>query len=641
MVGPTLAESNAALRNQLDFLIRASRPPALASSEDLAFDVVVTYNEINRRHGTGVLVQKLFRDWPNLLTIRSVDTYGGSQSFGEFNLRLPALGMSRALIFETVSSWLRTTTVKRVFCVPWAADDVVTAIAVKEITNAELCTYIMDDQNITKGQIPDGVMREALVKSRLRLVISPEMRSAYQNKYDLKFWLLPPVVDHRLLGSPPTAATNGSHRGVMVGNVWSVQWLKLLRGVLRPSGIPVDWYSNDGFAWAKADPEELKQDGINLLAGMPEHELAHTLSQYDFAVIPTGTLDETDDNRWVAQLSLPTKVLFLLAAAQTPLIVVGNPKTAAAGFVTRFGVGATCDYDTGGFQSAVRYVTTPENRQTMRERSIRLAPAFSDLGIGAWLRQALEHAEPPDLKFEELFAPQPGQLLQHVEPPIPENIHYAYHAIYQGLRRLKMAGFAPDFVIDVGASTGVWSFSMQPLFPDARFILVEALASRYHPNGPEGWLARCHPEFELIEIAISDKPGRMAFQVSSDLYNSSCVQVSTVSAVEEVIDVDVTTLDQLAIERRITGRGLLKIDVQYAEHLVIDGGRRFIEQNVDAIAIELTLERVHPGIKTFSEMINLMTTLGFRYFDDVGGWRTPATGLLEQKDVLFVRQGLF
>jgi FkbM family methyltransferase len=639
MVGPTLAESTEALRRQLDFLIKSSRPPAPDSSEHAPFDIAITYHEINRRHGTGILIQKLLRDWSRLLTIRSVDTYGGGQLFGETDLRLPSLGMSRAQIFETVSSWLRAITVKRVVCVPWSAQEVLTAIAVKEITNADLCMYIMDDQNITQGQIPDDVMREALLKSRLRLVISPEMRAAYQNKYYLKFWLLPPVVDHRLVRSHPIPNPNGSGRGVMVGNVWSVQWLNLLRGLLRPSGISIDWYSNNGFAQANADPEELRQDGINLRSGLPEDELARTLSEYDFVVIPTGTLDETDDNRWVAQLSLPSKVPFIAATAQTPLIVVGNSKTAVARFAKHFGVGTACDYDPGSFQRAVRHVTTPENQQAMRERSRQLAPVFSDLGVGEWLREALEHAEPPDLKFERLFAPELGQLFQYVEAPVPPGIQYVYHDIYQGLRRLKIAGFKPDFVVEIGASDGIWSHSIRPLFPDARFILVEALASRYHPDGPEGFHRR-NPGFELVEIAISDKPGRMPFQVSSDLYSSSSLHVNEVSSVEEVIEIDVTTLDQLAAEQGIRGRGLLKIDVQYADHLVIAGGISFIKENVDAIAMKLILERAHPDMKTLPEIINLMTASGFRYFDDAGGWRTPATGLLKEKDVLFVRQGL-
>jgi hypothetical protein len=33
--------------------------------------------------------------------------------------------------------------------------------------------------------------------------------------------------------------------------------------------------------------------------------------------------------------------------------------------------------------------------------------------------------------------------------------------------------------------------------------------------------------------------------------------------------------------------------------------------------------------------------LGFRYYEDVGGWRSPCDGTLLQKDVLFVREQLF
>lgn len=40
-------------------------------------------------------------------------------------------------------------------------------------------------------------MRELLEKASLRLVIGPEMRDAYEEKYDMPFWVMPPVVaDH-------------------------------------------------------------------------------------------------------------------------------------------------------------------------------------------------------------------------------------------------------------------------------------------------------------------------------------------------------------------------------------------------------------------------------------------------------------
>ena len=54
--------------------------------------------------------------------------------------------------------------------------------------------YIMDDNNVASRGIPDDLMAELLENSALRLAISPELREAYQEKYRLKFWLLPPVV---------------------------------------------------------------------------------------------------------------------------------------------------------------------------------------------------------------------------------------------------------------------------------------------------------------------------------------------------------------------------------------------------------------------------------------------------------------
>ncbi len=330
----------------------------------------------------------------------------------------------------------------------------------------------------------------------------------------------------------------------------------------------------------------------------------------------------------------------MMASAHLPIIVIGNPAVAAARFVKRFEIGTTCEYTTQDFQRAVRQVTNLETQKTMRENAARIAPTFSDIGAADWLWESMEHGAPSNLKFENLLAPQSGDFVHYVDPPVPVGIYDDFHTIYQALRRLQAIGFAPDFVVDVGASTGIWSKTIKPLFPDARFVLVEALASRY-PLEAKQDLLRCCPGVELVEIALSNQAGRMSFQVSSDLYNSSLLRLNEASALSEIAQVEVTTLDRLAREKSISGHGLLKIDVQYAEHLVIEGGRDFIGQNVDVIVLELTLERVHPEMKTFQEMINLMSDLGFRYFDDVGEWRTPATGLLEQKDAVFVRSGLF
>jgi FkbM family methyltransferase len=144
--------------------------------------------------------------------------------------------------------------------------------------------------------------------------------------------------------------------------------------------------------------------------------------------------------------------------------------------------------------------------------------------------------------------------------------------------------------------------------------------------------------FEMIEAAVSDTTGTMAFQISGDLYNSSLIQVG-LTTTTSIVEVPVTTVDDIVSSRNVTGRGLLKVDVQYAEHLVLAGAKRALQDMVDFVLLELTLYRANERARTFAEMINLMSELGFDYYDDVGEWRSPINGRLEQRDALFVRRG--
>ena len=107
----------------------------------------------------------------------------------------------------------------------------------------------------------------------------------------------------------------------------------------------------------------------------------------------------------------------------------------------------------------------------------------------------------------------------------------------------------------------------------------------------------------------------------------------------ETIEVPVITLDQLLRDKAIKGRGILKIDVQCAEHLVLAGAAALLPQ-VDVLLMELSLVKFAPQAKLFVEMCNMIAALGFRFFDETGGWRCPQKGTLLQKDAVFVRGDL-
>jgi FkbM family methyltransferase len=207
------------------------------------------------------------------------------------------------------------------------------------------------------------------------------------------------------------------------------------------------------------------------------------------------------------------------------------------------------------------------------------------------------------------------------------------------MARLRRAGYRPDTVLDIGASTGAWSVAVNHVFPEARYVLVDPLISRYGRNPALNRLTRL-PNFEFVEAAVSDRSGKTRLQVSSDLYDSCLPHVNPAAELAEVVEVEVVTIADLARTHNLRGHCIVKVDVQYAEHLVIDGGQDFIRDYADFVVLELTLDRTHPEARTFDETIALMTQLGFRYFDDAGGWRAPASGILEQKDALFIRRDL-
>jgi len=147
------------------------------------------------------------------------------------------------------------------------------------------------------------------------------------------------------------------------------------------------------------------------------------------------------------------------------------------------------------------------------------------------------------------------------------------------LRRLKKFGYVPDVVIDVGASTGYWWHLCQQVFPNSRFYLFEPLLSEYRQT--QGTIYRLHPEFMAIEVAVSNRAGTITFNMAADLYGSSFLadSGSLKQGAWKQLQVPAKTLAALVVELGIKGHGLMKIDVQFAEHFVLEGAKGFLEPN--------------------------------------------------------------
>ena len=187
---------------------------------------------------------------------------------------------------------------------------------------------------------------------------------------------------------------------MVIGNLWSSRWPELLRRTVRNSGVTLSYPRGDSLA---ISAEDLRADGIFPRARMEDEELVRMLRSMWFAVLPSGTLDQLEDRRWMAEFSLPSRLVYLMSTSHIPVIVLGSRETAASHFVEQFGIGVTSSYDRASFKNAVDHITRPEVNLAMRRRGLLAAGRFVDTGVGEWIWQSLERGEPIDRRFEDLM----------------------------------------------------------------------------------------------------------------------------------------------------------------------------------------------------------------------------------------------
>jgi len=371
-------------------------------------DIIVSHCEVNDRQGVGILLGRLFPNSESIFSLRSRNLYNGHQKFGFAHACISHRNQTPKAVSSKVAKTLGLRKAKRILSVPYYTDDVLSSLALKDLLDIPLCTYLMDDQNIYAPNIPDDHMRSLLEKSDLRLGISRELCQAYEQKYNLKFWFLPPVINADLIQVQPSFPLKDLDQikilppGVLIGNIWSQQWLDQLRTLTRQTETPVDWYGNPNRSWLSFDEKSLQDDGITFRGFYPEDKLVENLRTSPYALILTGSSDDNQDRPELAKLSLPSRISYLVAAANIPLIVVGSRDTAAARFVEDMDLGVVCDYSPDSFNQAILNICSPQQQQHFRQRAAYLASSFSSENIATWIWRSLEKRQPINLRFEQL-----------------------------------------------------------------------------------------------------------------------------------------------------------------------------------------------------------------------------------------------
>jgi FkbM family methyltransferase len=193
------------------------------------------------------------------------------------------------------------------------------------------------------------------------------------------------------------------------------------------------------------------------------------------------------------------------------------------------------------------------------------------------------------------------------------------------------------YLLDVGADRGTFTDRALRCFEAERVWLIEA-----NPDAAAALQKKyaSQPRCKVISCAIGDKAGEVQFHIGAHA-SSSAVQFGPAPVAQDkvvrVVTVPAISLDELFEQEQIAEVDLMKVDIQGAERMLIEGGQQALKR-IRLIYIEVLFETECPTAALFGELHQLLTAAGFK-LRLLHRLRQDEHGFLQQGDALYVRIG--
>jgi FkbM family methyltransferase len=226
---------------------------------------------------------------------------------------------------------------------------------------------------------------------------------------------------------------------------------------------------------------------------------------------------------------------------------------------------------------------------------------------------------------------QEGKYLLYNLLNIPYNKFGIHTAITQWMPIDK-----PITLMDIGASEGNFSFAISRLYKIKRAVLVEPIPARLpHLNTlfPDN-------KFEILNLAVSDKEGEAEFYISDYDVLSSLFKIKDDHNNHFNIGLPVkamvktSTLDKISSQSRLNEIDLIKVDVQGAEHLVLQSGLETLKRT-KLVFTEFSYKPMYDGSSTFFDIYTILNHNNFRLVNVSEAYKL-ANGEIIQGDALFI-----
>ncbi|MDQ3193232.1 MAG: FkbM family methyltransferase [Bacteroidota bacterium] len=192
--------------------------------------------------------------------------------------------------------------------------------------------------------------------------------------------------------------------------------------------------------------------------------------------------------------------------------------------------------------------------------------------------------------------------------------------------------------VDIGAHKGHFFDLIKSCRKIERAVLVEPIPNLFNDLSLK---YKSDINISVVNKIIMDETGYLDFFINklpetSSIYKfkESIKEIDTIeTGISKKISASACSLDELAKETSVNHIDLLKIDVQGAEHLVLNNGDTILK-NTKLIWIEVSFKPLYEGSSTFFDIYNILDKKGFALIEIHPGYRSSKNELL-QADALF------
>jgi len=197
----------------------------------------------------------------------------------------------------------------------------------------------------------------------------------------------------------------------------------------------------------------------------------------------------------------------------------------------------------------------------------------------------------------------------------------------EALTHLAGLGYAPAWVIDVGAADGTPALD---IFRDSRLVCIDPLR-----ENQQALQERTEQRRGTYIIAGAGRAaGILSLYVGENRDGSSFLEGE---GNDEVRHVPVVRLDDVAAELEIRGDVLLKINAQGMELEVLEGARELLA-SCEIVIIETSLFRFRTGFPDFHDVVAFMKGLSYVVYDIVDGRNRPYDHALAHRYLVFAKE---